>query len=325
MPAPPTEIPASDFDAAADFLRGGDGFLVTSHVNADGDAIGAVLAMEGLLRQLGKASTAVLEERPGDAYAFLPGTAGIVEAGAAGGGHQRAIVLDCSNLARTGPVAECLADGASVLNIDHHPDNQRFGSANLASEAVSSTCEMLYHLAVHMDLELDRSLSELLAAGLLFDTCCFRYSLTTPTSMEVGADLRRRGARLDRVADGLYSNATLGSVKLLGRAIDSLELHCGDRVALLGLNRRDLALGDPEAIVNYGLMVRGVEAAALLREEEPGRFRVSLRSRGDDVDVSAVARHFGGGGHAQASGCRIEGEAAAVRSRLLAAVEEVLR
>ena len=323
MPAPPTAIPVSDFDAAADFLRGGDDFLITAHVNADGDAIGAVLAMEGLLRQLGKGSTAVLEERPGDAYAFLSGTGGIVAAGAAGGGHQRAIVLDCSSLARTGPVAECLADGAAVLNIDHHPDNQRFGSANLASDAVSSTCEMLYHLAVHMDLELDCSMSELLAAGLLFDTCCFRYSLTTPTSMEVGADLRRRGARLDRVADGLYSNATLGSVKLIGRAIDSLELHCGDRVALLGLNRRELALGDPEAIVNYGLMVRGVAAAALLREEEPGRYRVSLRSR-DEVDVSAVARHFGGGGHAQASGCRIEGEAAAVRSRLLAAVEEVL-
>ena len=323
MPARPKAIPVADLDAAADFLRGGDGFLITAHVNADGDAIGAVLAMEGLLRQLGKDSTAVLEERPGDAYAFLPGTAGIVEAGAAGGGHRRAVVLDCSSLARTGPVAECLADGASVLNIDHHPDNQRFGSANLASDAVSSTCEMLYHLAVHMDLELDRSLSELLAAGLLFDTCCFRYSLTTPESMEVGADLRRRGARLDRVADGLYSNATLGSVKLIGRAIDSLELHCGDRFALLGLNRRDLALGDPEAIVNYGLMVRGVEAAALIREQEPGRFRVSLRSR-DDVDVSAVARRFGGGGHAQASGCSIEGEAAAVRSRLLAAVEEVL-
>lgn len=323
MPARPKAIPVADLDAAADFLRGGDGFLITAHVNADGDAIGAVLAMEGLLRQLGKDSTAVLEERPGDAYAFLPGTAGIVEAGAAGGGHRRAVVLDCSSLARTGPVAECLADGASVLNIDHHPDNQRFGSANLASDAVSSTCEMLYHLAVHMDLELDRSLSELLAAGLLFDTCCFRYSLTTPESMEVGADLRRRGARLDRVADGLYSNATLGSVKLIGRAIDSLELHCGDRFALLGLNRRDLALGDPEAIVNYGLMVRGVEAAALIREQEPGRFRVSLRSR-DDVDVSAVARRFGGGGHAQASGCSIEGEAAAVRSRLLAAVEEAL-
>ena len=323
MPARPKAIPVADLDAAADFLRGGDGFLITAHVNADGDAIGAVLAMEGLLRQLGKGSIAVLEERPGDAYAFLPGTGGIVEAGAAGGGHQRAVVLDCSSLARTGPVAECLADGASVLNIDHHPDNQRFGSANLASDAVSSTCEMLYHLAVHMDLELDRTLSELLAAGLLFDTCCFRYSLTTPESMEVGADLRRRGARLDRVADGLYSNATLGSVKLIGRAIDSLELHCKDRVALLGLNRRDLALGDPEAIVNYGLMVRGVEAAALIREQEPGRFRVSLRSR-DDVDVSAVARRFGGGGHAQASGCSIEGEAAAVRSRLLAAVEEAL-
>ena len=323
MPDRPTAIPVSDLDAAAAFLRAGDGFLITAHVNADGDAIGAVLVMEGLLRQLGKRSTVVLQERPGDAYAFLPGTDGIVEAPAAPGGHGRAVVLDCSNLERTGRVAGCLAAGASVLNIDHHPDNQRFGAVNLASDAVCSTCEMLYHLALHMGLELDRTLSELLSAGILFDTCCFRYSLTTPTSMEVGADLLSRGARLDRVADGLYNNATLGSVKLIGRAIDSMELHCGDRVALLGLRREELAHGDPEAVVNYGLMVRGVEVAALLREEEPVRFRVSLRSR-EAVDVSAVARHFGGGGHPQASGCRIEGEPEVVRSRLLAAVEEVL-
>ena len=323
MPRPPTAIPVSDLDAAAAFLRAGDDFLITSHVNPDGDAVGAALAMQGLLRRLGRRSTVVLQDAPGDGYAFLDGSGEIVADPAAACGCERAIVLDCSSLERTGRVADHLAGDAPVLNIDHHPDNQRFGTANLASDAVCSTCEMLYHLAVHMGLDLDRSLAELLCAGILFDTCCFRYSLTTPTSMEVGADLVRRGARVDRVADGLYSNATLGSVKLIGRAIDSLELHCGDRVALLGLERRDLDLGDPEAVVNYGLMVRGVEAAVLLREEEPGRFRISLRSR-EPVDVSAVARHFGGGGHTQAAGCRVEGEPERVRSRLLAAVEEAL-
>ena len=323
MPRPPAAIPVSDLDAAAAFLRSGEDFLITAHVNPDGDAVGAALAVQGFLRQLGRRSTVVLQDPPGDGYAFLEGSGGIVEARDAAGGRRRAVVLDCSSLERIGRAADRLADGAAVLNIDHHPDNQRFGTANLASDAVCSTCEMLYHLAAHMGLDLDRSLAELLCAGILFDTCCFRYSLTTPTSMEVGADLVRRGARVDRVADGLYSNASLGSVKLIGKAIDSLELHCGDRVAMLGLGRRDLDLGDPEAVVNYGLMVRGVEAAVLLREEEPGRFRISLRSR-EPVDVSAVARRFGGGGHAQASGCRVEGEPRAVRSRLLAALEEVL-
>ena len=323
MLRPPKEIPVSDLDAAAAFVRAGDDYLITSHVNPDADAVGAALAMQGLLRQLGKRSAVVLQDEPGDGHAFLEGSGQIVADPGQARGRERAIVLDCSSLQRTGRVADCLDAGAPVLNIDHHPDNQRFGTANLASDAVCSTCEMLYHLAVHMGLDLDRSLAELLCAGILFDTCCFRYSLTTPTSMEVGADLVRRGARVDRVADGLYSNASLGSVKLIGRAIDSLELHCGDRVAVLGLERRDLDLGDPEAVVNYGLMVRGVEAAVLLREQEPGRFRISLRSRGP-VDVSAVARRFGGGGHTQAAGCSVEGEPERVRSRLLAAVEEAL-
>jgi phosphoesterase RecJ-like protein len=324
MPDRPTAVSTADLDAAAAFLRAGDGFFVTSHINSDGDGIAGGLAAQAMLRQLGKAADIVLQDVPDDGYAFLEGWQGILEAvDPPQSQYGRILVLDCPTLDRIGRAEAYLAADAAVLNVDHHHDNLRFGAANLVSDAVCSTCEMLYHLAVHMELDIDQAIAEHLYTGILFDTGGFRYSLTTPTSMEVGADLVRRGARLDRVADRLYNNANLTSVKLIGRAIDSLQLHCDEKVATLRLTSEDMRLGDPEAAVNYGLMVRGVEVAVLFKEEQAGAYRVSLRSR-EAVDVSAVAHVFGGGGHARAAGCRLQGDIDDVHSRLLAVVGELL-
>ena len=131
------------------------------------------------------------------------------------------------------------------------------------------------------------------------------------------------GARLDVVADRIYNSSSLGAVKLVGRAIESLELACDGRGALLHLDHKDMERGDPGEAVGYGLKIRGVEVTLLLKEEEPAHYRVSLRSR-SEVDVSIVAAAFGGGGHARASGCRLDGRADDVRKALLAEVEKLL-
>lgn len=320
----PKQIPRADVEDAAAFLRSGDDFLVTSHVNSDGDGIGSGLALVRLLRQLGKSAKLILQDVPADGFAFLEGWDEIVRAGAETERRWTwAIALDCPTRDRIGATEGLLAPEAHVLNIDHHHDNARFGSANLVSGAVCSTSELVYHLATHMGVDIDATTAEQLYAGILFDTGGFRYSLTTATSMEVGADLVRRGARLDVVADRLYNNATLDSVKLIGRAIDSMALHLDGRVATLHLTLREMERGDPEAAVNYGLMVRGVEVTILFKEEGVGHYRISLRSR-EAVDVSAIAHRFGGGGHARAAGCRQEGDLAGVRDRVLAAVAEAL-
>jgi phosphoesterase RecJ-like protein len=222
-----------------------------------------------------------------------------------------------------GVATESIAEGAAILNLDHHVDNQRFGDVNIASDEVCSTCELVYHIAAHMELEIEADTAEQLYTGIIFDTGTFRYSLTTPISMEVAAELVRRGARLDHIADRLYNNSTLGSVKLVGRAIESLQLYCDARFAILHLTNQDIQLGNPEAAVNCGLMVGGVEVTALLKEEQPGKFRISLRSR-EAVDVSALAHGFGGGGHARAAGCRLEGTAEEVKRQLREAVGKAL-
>lgn len=325
MPVTATEIPTSALDAAARFLQSRSDLVITTHVNPDGDGIAAGLALSALLAQLGNQSRLLLQDEPSDDYAFLQGWDQLVTVGDAGSGPgaDAAIVLDCPNFDRIGTVGAHLAPDAALLNIDHHHDNDQFGAVNLAFDTVCSTCEMVYHLAVHMDLEIDAQMAEQLYAGILFDTGGFRYSLTTPTSMEVGADLVRRGARLDVIADRLYNNATFDSVKLIGRAIDSMTLHNDGRVASLHLTSEQMDLGNPEAAVNYGLMVKGVEVTVLFKEVEPDTFRISLRSR-DEVDVSAIASIFGGGGHARAAGCRQEGPLAQVQQRLVTAIEQVL-
>jgi len=301
---------------AVDFLRQGDDFVLTSHVNCDGDGIGGSLALQGLLRSLGKRASIVFDEGPDDAYAFLEGWGQIQAFDASLAAVRHLVVLDCPNLERIGRLQQALDTSVRILNLDHHRDNGRYGHVNLVTEEVSSTCELVYHLATALGLRLDAARAEALYAGILFDTGGFRYSLATATTFEVASDLVRRGARLDLVADRIFSHKSLAAVKQLGKGIDSLALHFDGRVALLHLDYEDMRAGDPEEVVNYGLLVDGVEVALLLREQEPGRYRVSLRAR-EQVDVARVASAFGGGGHARAAGCRLQGSLETVAQSLL--------
>ena len=312
-----------DFDAATAFLGRAGSFVVTSHVKGDGDSIGSCLAMADFLSGKGKSATVILDDVP-DRFDFLPGFDEIQRADEREGtGADAAVVLDCPSLDRIGSVENCLGADTAILNIDHHKGNRYFGIANLVSEEVSSTCELLFHLFAAMDLKIDAPLAEKLYTGILFDTGSFRYSLTTSRSHEAAAQLIRCGARLDFVADRLYNNRSLGEIKLLGKAVESLSLRGEGRIALLHLSHDDMLMGDPEEVVNYGMMIEGVEVAALLKEEKPGQFRVSLRSR-SEVDVSAVASRLGGGGHERAAGCRRQGDLASVTAAVIGEIEKGL-
>ncbi|MFH1571555.1 MAG: DHH family phosphoesterase [Gemmatimonadota bacterium] len=314
-----------DLAPAAALLEAGDDYLVTSHINSDGDGIGACLAVAHLLRLRGKRARVVLQDVPDDPLEFLTGWDDIEEAAApAGPPVPCAVVLDCPNLERIGRVREHLGPDTRILNVDHHQDNTRFGEVNLVSPEVSSTSEFLYHLFCSMGVELDCELAEDLYTGLIYDTGAFRYSLATATSLEVGAALVRAGARLDFIADQLYNRCAFGAVKVIGLAIDSLQIFGDGRIALMQLDHEQVQVGDAEEAVNYGLMVKGVEVSAILKEEEVGRIRVSLRAR-DAVDVREVAAAFGGGGHARASGCRIPGDLATVWRVVLEKLEEAVK
>jgi bifunctional oligoribonuclease and PAP phosphatase NrnA len=314
-----------DLDRAIGFIRQGDDFLLTSHVNSDGDAIGACLALQGLVRQTGRSAIVVLPDPPDPHYDFLAGWPQIQPAAAAPSQqHGCTVVLDCPHRSRIGLAEGHIAPGGALLNVDHHPDNSAFGSVNLVTPAASSTCEIVYQLALGMGLQIDAEMAAQLYTGIIFDTGGFRYSLATAATLEVGADLVRHGARLDAIADRVFNDRTFAEVRQLGQALHTLALHCGGRVVTMHLTFDQLRSGDPEDVVNHGLSIRGVEAAILLRENAPGQFRVSLRSR-DRINVSEVARLFGGGGHPSAAGCRLDGALEEVQLRLLEAIGQRLR
>ncbi|MCY4606430.1 MAG: DHHA1 domain-containing protein [Gemmatimonadetes bacterium] len=288
------------------FIEEADDFLLTTHVNSDADGIGACMAWAHLLRGLGKRADIGLPEPPAGQCSFLAGWDGVRHFADLDLTRYRcAIVADCPSLDRIGPVRPGLSPDIRLLNIDHHQGNERFGAVNIVEE-ISSTCELLYHLAKGLGYEVDAVAADQLYAGILFDTGGFRFSLTTATTFEVAADLVRRGARLDAIAEGVFGNKSFGSVKQRGQAIESLVLRLGGRVAVLHLDHAAMSAGEPDEVVNYGMMIQGVEVAVLLKERAPGCYRVSLRSR-DKVDVSQVAGTFGGGGHARAAGLELTG------------------
>lgn len=306
------------------FIEAGDDFLLTTHVNSDADGLGACLAWAHLLQGLGKRAAIGLPEPPAGQCSFLGGWDAVRHFSDLDLSRYRcAIVADCPSLDRIGAVRPSLSPDIRLLNIDHHQGNEHFGAVNIVEE-ISSTCELLYHLASALGCEIDAVAAAQLYAGILFDTGGFRFSLTTATTFEVAADLVRRGARLDALAQDVFGNKSLGAVKQRGQAIDSLVLRFGGRVAVLHLDREAMRAGEPDEAVNYGLMIRGVEAAVLLKERAPGHYRISLRSR-DEVDVSQIAGTFGGGGHARAAGLELTGAPQEIVERILAELGRYLK
>ena len=287
------------------FLEQGDDFLLTTHVNSDADGLSACLALMRLLRGAGKRADIGLPDPLADQCYFLSGWDQVHHHADLDLASYRCVVIaDCPTLDRIGPVQNGLAADARILNIDHHRGNAHFGEVTVPGE-LSSTCELVYHLVIGLGYEIDAAMAAQLYTGIIFDTGGFRFSLTQPSTFEAAAELVRKGVRLDYLADHVFGNKSIDSVKQRGLAIQSLQLHLDDRVAVLHLDLEDMRAGD------------GVEVAVLLKEHKPGRYRISLRSR-DAVDVSAIAGIFGGGGHSRAAGLRAEGAAADIIDKILA-------
>jgi phosphoesterase RecJ-like protein len=303
--------PTTDIASVVDVLAGGERFLVTSHENPDGDALGSLLAMHLGLRELGKDSVMVLSgdaPLPGE-YGFLDmNEHGLVRALPADAGERILVAVDCAQETRL--TDDRMLEAAVIVNIDHHHDNTRFGTANLVVGAASSTAEVLADVFAELGVTLTPEIAGSLYAGLVTDTGRFQYSNTTPKALRLAADLLEAGADIKRIFQGVYETMAFAKVKLLARALDRAAVDEEGRVVVSYLLRSDFAeVGavEPysEGIIDVLRSVEGAELAALIREppREPSPPRkISLRSSTDRVDVSAIARKQGGGGHKQAAG-----------------------
>ncbi|WP_027414647.1 DHH family phosphoesterase [Aneurinibacillus terranovensis] len=306
----------SDFtvslQAAERFIKENDRFLVVNHVNPDGDATGSLLAMGWLLRQLGKQVTLVNEGPTPEKFMFLPGASDILDASKADvQKHDVVITCDCADKARVGQIADWFAEGCQLLNIDHHPTNDGYGTVNLVRSEAAATAEVLYDFIQAMKLPVSKETAVCLYTGLLTDTGGFRYSNTTSHVMGIASSLLSTGVEPGKVAERVLETITKPYLALLTRVLPTIEFSESGQVASMAVSLSDMletgaADEDTEGLVNYGRNVEGVEVGILYKQKAENQVKVSLRSR-ERVDVSAVAKSLGGGGHVRAAGCTIHG------------------
>src|SRR5438034_6128960 len=301
---------ASDLTAVADAIREHDRLVLTTHENPDGAALGSLLAANLALEQLGKNTVMVLHgdaPLPGE-YAFMP-LDGLQRRWPDDVAERVLLALDCANESRIAD-PEVLGRVPLSINVDHHHDNTRFGQINLIVPDASSTGEVVRDLFRELGIQLTPDIAEALYIALVTDTGRFQYTNTTPKALRLGAELVEAGADVHRIFQGVYESVQFAKLKLLARALERAQVYEGGRLVVSHLLRTDFTeLGAPETysegIIDYLRAVEGADMAALIREpprsEGPLR-RVSLRASNDELDVSAIARLSGGGGHRQAAG-----------------------
>ena len=301
----------TDLTAVAAVLRAADRVLVTTHENPDGDALGSLLATAIALRQLGKDVEMYLygEAPVPREYRFM-GLDGVLRELPADVEERVLVAVDCAKADRIGTNADVVDRVKSVVDIDHHHDNTRFGDVNLIVADASSTGEVLRDVFRELGVELTPEIAEPLYIALVTDTGRFQYTNTTPKALRLAAELVEAGADVHRVFQGVYESVEFAKLKLLARALERAQVYDGGRVIVSNILREDFeqvnAPGSySEGIIDYLRAVEGAQLVVLIREpprdEGPTR-RVSLRASIDELDVSAIARKSGGGGHRQAAG-----------------------
>jgi phosphoesterase RecJ-like protein len=296
-----------------DAIRASERFLLVTHENPDGDALGSLVGLHGVLRALGKDSVMFMaaDEWPLPyEYRFfqVEGMRPDIPSDVA----QRTVVyLDCGNVDRN--PAHVAGASTTVLNIDHHHDNTRFGTVNHVVEEASCTAEIVWDLMRELGVAPTPGVADALYVGLVTDTGRFMYENTGPRAHVMAADLIEAGVDVHDVYRRLYEGVPYPKLELLGRALANVERYDGGRLAFTRLSAEDYERTGAEESYSEGVIdhlrsVQGTKVAALAREltDRSGRRKVSLRSTDGDVDVSIIARAQGGGGHRQAAGFTTE-------------------
>ncbi|MFQ5897717.1 MAG: bifunctional oligoribonuclease/PAP phosphatase NrnA [Candidatus Methylomirabilia bacterium] len=300
--------------------------LLLGHVNPDGDQLGSLL---GLGLALGQASWPVTMAGPHpvpEPLRFLPGSALFQQWRAPRGPFDLVIICDCPDPARTdGLLGGACGPVSRVVTIDHHPDNKRYGHVNWVDPAASATGEMVFDLIEALSLKVTPEVATNLFTAIHTDTGSFRYGNATAKAFQTASELVARGADPALVGNRLYETRRPESLALLARLLQMIRISSDGCVAWLAL-----PLGvapepflEAEDLVAYPRSVRGVKVALVLRAVEGGLVKVNFRAKGE-VAVNLIAQRFGGGGHANAAGCSVEGGIEDVTAKILAAVSQTL-
>ncbi|OGP60908.1 MAG: hypothetical protein A2V65_05700 [Deltaproteobacteria bacterium RBG_13_49_15] len=315
-------------------LRKSKSVLVASHANPDGDAIGSLIAMGLTLSGLGKGTTLYNESPIPVVYRFLSGVKRVVRRLDDLELYDTAVVLDCGDVQRIGDAGPGIETIPVVINIDHHVTNTHFGHFQIIDPEACATSEIVYRLITAMGFPIDLDIATALYTGILTDTGSFRFSNTNKASFEICEKLVLLGVDPYRIAQRVYGTYSLGRIKLLNLALDSIEISKNGKLSMMAvtlnmMKETNTRPEDIDGLINYAKGIEDVKVAALIQELNsnrgdksggPAHYHISLRSNGT-VDVAAIAAEFGGGGHSRAAGFSIESTLSEIKSKIIKLAE----
>lgn len=296
-------------------------FAITTHIKPDGDGVGSSLGLMWLLKSLGKEAEVVVHGDVPISYRTLPGAESIRDVKQIEKGYDAIFVIECSDITRPGIAG---LEGEFTVNIDHHATSEHFGTINWIDSTASAVGEMIYNLCKAIGGRITKEIAECVYMALVTDTGSFHFPNTSDRTLKVASELIKAGARPAKISEVVYNNYPWSRIELMRQVLGTVKRDPTGRVASL---RQTLAMkeeadavdGDNNGFVNIPLAARDVIATVYMREVGPDSYRVSLRSKGD-INVAKVAEQFGGGGHKNAAGLRIEGNWDECESKLVDSV-----
>jgi phosphoesterase RecJ-like protein len=316
-PADPNQI--------ADAIRARQRFVLSSHARPDGDSIGSQLAMAYALRALGKEAVVVNADQAPPPLLSFPGVGDIRIASRVDGDFDCAVIMECGDLARTGVSG---LDRQFVINIDHHPGNTGYGNINWFDATAAACGEMVFDVVKALGVPLSPEIATHIYLAILTDTGSFHYSSISPRTFEICRECLEAGVDPVLIARNVYDSNNMGRLKLFGAVLSAMQIDGTGRIAIVYLDHEMArAAGgtyeDTEGLINLPLTVKEIHAVVFFKQDENDRYRVSMRSKGD-IDIGAVAKSFGGGGHKNAAGCTVTGAIDALQKTFVEKIEEAI-
>jgi len=323
-PKTPTKGPTT-LQEIVDAIGARRRFVVSSHSRPDGDSIGSSVSMALALRALGKEARVVHKDRAPAPLLGLPGVSGIEIADRAGDDFEAGIIMECGELARTGVAG---LEGRFLINIDHHPGNSGFGQINWFDSSAAACGEMVFDLIRALDVPLSVEIATHIYLAVLTDTGSFHYSSISPRTFDICRLTLEAGVDPVQVARTVYDSNNMGRLKLFGCVLNAMRTDHSGRIAILHLDHEMAreaggTYDDTEGLINEPLTVKEIQAVVFFKQIEGDEYRVSMRSKGD-VDIGAIARELGGGGHKNAAGCTVTGKIDALQQTLVKKMEDAV-
>jgi len=285
----------------AELLKKHNNFVVTAHVNPDGDALGSVLALSNYLISIGKNVTCLIDDDIPSNFSFLNNIEMITLPTENKIDADLLIILDSSDLERIGRVRQLTS--APILNIDHHISNNEFADFLYLDSNVAATGEIIFQLLKLMEAQITVAIAEYLYTAIATDSGFFKYSNTSESTMKIAAELIHYGVKPNLISEELEKKP-LSSIRALPKALETLELFANNRIACISIPQNILELCDStEGFIDFPRVIDGVELAIMIKYVDDSTCRISMRSK--TIDISKIATSFGGGGHKKAAGCTI--------------------